>query len=78
MSDNLRNDQSDYQTKNISTFPISYLYQKFYNINSIKSKNSYSYPRPKMILLQIEMFIIVLMNVYVINNYQESMKCLEE
>ena len=47
MSDNLRNDQSVYQTKNISTIPISFLYQKFYNINSIKSKNSYSYPRPK-------------------------------
>ena len=56
MSDNLRNDQSVYQTKNISTNPISFLYQKFYNINSNKSKNSYSssdkvqasYPRPKI------------------------------
>ena len=31
-----------------------------------------------MILLQIEMFVIELMNVYVINNYQESLKCLDE
>ena len=48
MSDNLRNDQSVYQTKNISTAPISSLYQKFYNINSIKSKNSYSYSCAKI------------------------------
>ena len=48
MSDNLRNDQYIYQPKNISTTPISSLNQKFYNINCIKSKNSYSYPRPKI------------------------------
>ena len=47
MSDNYRNDQSIYQTKNISTTPISFLNQNFYNINFIKSKNSYLYPSPK-------------------------------
>ena len=43
MYDNLRNDQSVYQPKNISTTPINSLYQKFYNINKMKNKCYYNY-----------------------------------
>ena len=48
MSDNLRNDQSVYHPKNKNSTSINSLYQQFYNINCNKSKNSYSYPRPKI------------------------------
>ena len=37
MTDNWRN--------NVNTTPINSLYQKFYSINCIKTKNSHPYPR---------------------------------
>ena len=47
MTDNYTNNQCVYQTNDIDTTPISSIYQKFYFINCIKTKNPCSYPPPK-------------------------------
>ena len=43
ITDNWRNDKFVHQTNNVNTTPINSLYQKFYSINCIKTKNSHSY-----------------------------------
>ena len=46
LTDNYRNNQSVHQTNDIDATHINSLYQKFYFINCIKTKNSHSHPRP--------------------------------
>ena len=50
MTNNYTNNQSVHQTNDIDTTPINSLYQKFYSINCIKTNNPCSYPPPKNVL----------------------------